>query len=115
MKNSIIENGDRAAILRSRPSFLGMTEKLRKETLIKATLTLLVSFSPAVAGANLYVQHNLVSDIPGLADQSDARLLNPGALPPAQPAPSGLRTITLERRPYTTAPVSRSRRRRRWW
>src|SRR5437899_8653983 len=29
------------------------------------------------AGANRYTQHNLVSDIPGIADQTDPNLVNP--------------------------------------
>jgi hypothetical protein len=65
MKNRIIENNDRAVIARPGLSVFGMTKKLRKETLIKATVALLVSFSPAAVCANLYVQHNLVSDVPG--------------------------------------------------
>jgi uncharacterized protein (TIGR03118 family) len=43
--------------------------------------TLLCLFSIAVAGAqtgaNVYVQHNLVSDVPGLADATDPNLVNP--------------------------------------
>lgn len=43
--------------------------------------TLLCLFSVALAhaqtGANVYVQHNLVSDIPGLADATDPNLVNP--------------------------------------
>src|SRR5258708_648638 len=87
MKNSIIGNRDRAAIPWPGLSFLGMTERLRKETLMKATVALLVSFSPAVVGANLYVQHNLVSDIPGVADQTDARLVNPWGLAASSTSP----------------------------
>src|SRR5882762_1889555 len=41
----------------------------------------LVLFSIALAsdaaGANRYTQHNLVSDIPGIADQTDPNLVNP--------------------------------------
>jgi hypothetical protein len=87
--------------------------KYRAATLKTATAALLVCFSPRLVGANLYVQHNLVSDIPGLADQTDPRLVNPWGFPPAQPARSGLQTIAPERRPYTMAPVNRSRPRRR--
>jgi uncharacterized protein (TIGR03118 family) len=43
--------------------------------------TLLCLFSIAVAGAqtgaNVYVQHNLISDVPGLADVTDPNLVNP--------------------------------------
>jgi len=36
--------------------------------------TALASHAP---GANRYTQHNLVSDIPGIADQTDPNLVNP--------------------------------------
>ena len=41
------------------------------------TLSMIFIAAPAVFGANQYVQHNLVSDIPGMADQTDANLVNP--------------------------------------
>lgn len=41
----------------------------------------------AAAGANVYVQHNLVSDIPGLADFTDANLVNPWGLSASATSP----------------------------
>ena len=46
----------------------------------RAAIALLASLSPALFGANLYTQHNLVSDVPGMADQTDAHLVNPWGL-----------------------------------
>ena len=61
--------------------------KYRAATLKTATAALLVCFSPTLVGANLYVQHNLVSDIPGLADQTDPRLVNPWGLSASSTSP----------------------------
>ncbi len=42
-----------------------------------AILILVLSTLSYAAGANVYIQHNLVSDIPGLADVTDPNLINP--------------------------------------
>jgi uncharacterized protein (TIGR03118 family) len=81
MNNLIIENNNRAAIRRSGESLLETMGKVR------ATIALFVCFSPALVGANQYVQHNLVSDIPGLADQTDPHLVNPWGLSASSTSP----------------------------
>src|SRR5438270_930169 len=52
---------------------------------------LVVLFSAALAsnaaGANRYTQHNLVSDIPGVADQTDPNLVNPWGISMSSTSP----------------------------
>ena len=52
---------------------------------------LLVLFSTALAshaaGANRYTQHNLVSDIPGIAEQTDPNLVNPWVISMSSTSP----------------------------
>jgi uncharacterized protein (TIGR03118 family) len=43
----------------------------------KLAFTLYFAFAFAAPAANIYTQHNLVSDIPGMADQTDPNLTNP--------------------------------------
>jgi uncharacterized protein (TIGR03118 family) len=50
----------------------------RHRTGLSAVLILLsAAVHPNAKGATQYVQHNLVSDVPGLADQTDPNLVNP--------------------------------------
>jgi uncharacterized protein (TIGR03118 family) len=42
-----------------------------------AGFAIALALSPAVTGENAFVQHNLVSDLPGLADHTDPHLQNP--------------------------------------
>src|SRR5437016_5117705 len=46
-------------------------------TALAAASILLSALAPRVHAASQYVQHNLVSDVPGTADQTDPNLVNP--------------------------------------
>jgi uncharacterized protein (TIGR03118 family) len=52
-----------------------------------AQLTLIAGVQVFVFAATGYVQHNLVSDIPGLADQTDPNLVNPWGLSSSPTSP----------------------------
>ncbi len=54
---------------------------------ILAPLIILAALPAAGFAASSYVQHNLVSDIPGLADQTDPNLLNPWGMATAASSP----------------------------
>src|SRR4051812_44515311 len=61
---------------------------------------LLTALASNAAGANRYTQHNLVSDIPGTADQTDPGLVNPWGISLSSTSPfwisdnrSGLSTV----------------------
>ena len=51
------------------------------------TLTVVALLSSSAFAGNNYVQHNLVSDIDGLADQTDPRLVNPWGLASSPTSP----------------------------
>jgi uncharacterized protein (TIGR03118 family) len=54
------------------------TQNSYRWTALSAVLIILSTALPQTAtGANHYTQHNLVSDIPGFADQTDPNLVNP--------------------------------------
>ena len=54
------------------------TQNSYRRTALSAVLIIFSTALPrTVAGANHYTQHNLVSDIPGVADQTDPNLVNP--------------------------------------
>src|SRR5215468_2961152 len=54
------------------------TQNVQRRTILSAVLIILSAALPrTAAGANQYKQHNLVSDIPGIADQTDPNLVNP--------------------------------------
>ena len=70
-------------------SFL-MKRKLAyyRRTALSAVCILLSSaLVPGTKGATPYVQHNLVSDVPGLADQTDANLVNPWGISMSSSSP----------------------------
>src|SRR5579864_4109440 len=52
-----------------------------------ARLIILAAMPVAGFAASSYVQHNLVSDIPGLADQTDPSLVNPWGIATAASSP----------------------------
>src|ERR1700679_64064 len=45
-----------------------------------ATFLFPIVTAAAQSGANVYVQHNLISDIPGMADLTDPNLIDPWGL-----------------------------------
>ena len=53
------------------------------------TLSILATLAipPAVFSQNLYLQHNLVSDLPGVADHLDPKLVNPWGLAASSTSP----------------------------
>jgi uncharacterized protein (TIGR03118 family) len=54
------------------------TQNDHRQTALSAVLIILSAALPRTAtGANQYTLHNLVSDIPGIADQTDPNLVNP--------------------------------------
>ena len=54
------------------------TQNSYRRTTLSAVLIIFSTALPrTAAGANHYTQHNLVSDIPGVADQTDPNLVNP--------------------------------------
>ena len=54
---------------------------------VMAQLVLLATIPAAAFGANSFVQHNLVSDIPGVADQTDPNLVNPWGISSSAASP----------------------------
>ncbi len=46
-----------------------------------------IGLASRAAGANRYTQHNLVSDIPGIADQTDPNLVNPWGISMSSTSP----------------------------
>src|SRR5215467_16256902 len=53
------------------------TQNSYRRTTLSAVLIIFSTALPrTAAGANHYTQHNLVSDIPGVADQTDPNLVN---------------------------------------
>ena len=91
MPKDTVENIDRDPIARPGLSTNELTAKAKRRghrrTLANATIALFVFLPPAVFGANLYTQHNLVSDVPGMADQTDAHLVNPWGLAASSTSP----------------------------
>jgi uncharacterized protein (TIGR03118 family) len=53
------------------------TRQFMKNTSVTAVILLSLTLAHRALAANQYVQHNLVSDIPGVADQTDPNLTNP--------------------------------------
>ena len=51
------------------------------------TLLLQVAVSRSLSAANAYVQTNLVSDLPGIAAQTDPNLVNPWGLAASASSP----------------------------
>ena len=66
MPNNLIRNRDRSAVL---------------------LVVLSAALASSAAGANRYTQHNLVSDIPGVADQTDPNLVNPWGISMSSTSP----------------------------
>jgi uncharacterized protein (TIGR03118 family) len=73
---------------------------VRKRTRMRFRVAILAFIAPTLFGANSYVQHNLVSDLPGMADQTDANLVNPWGLATSSISPfwvgnnhSGISTV----------------------
>ncbi len=58
-----------------------------RRTGLAAAVLFTVPIARAVLAPNSYAQHNLVSDIPGLADQTDPLLLNPWGLASSASSP----------------------------
>jgi uncharacterized protein (TIGR03118 family) len=59
-----------------------------RRTALPAVLILLSAIlQPSAKGANQYVQHNLASDVPGLADQTDPNLVNPWGISMSSTSP----------------------------
>jgi len=59
-----------------------------RRTALSAILILTsATLQPSAKGANQYAQHNLVSDIPGLADQTDPNLVNPWGISMSSTSP----------------------------
>ena len=48
-----------------------------------------LAIPPSLLCENRYLQHNLVSDLPGLADHLDPKLVNPWGLAVSSTSPSG--------------------------
>src|SRR5713226_4684392 len=66
MPNNLIRNRDRSAVL---------------------LVVLSAALASNAAGANRHTQHNLVSDIPGIADQTDPSLVNPWGISTSATSP----------------------------
>ncbi len=66
MPNNLIRNRDRSAVL---------------------LVVLSAALASNAAGANRHTQHNLVSDIPGIADQTDPSLVNPWGISMSSTSP----------------------------
>ena len=65
-----------------------MTVLPRRRITFAATLILFsAAFAPRLHAASQYVQHNLVSDVPGLADQTDPNLVNPWGISMSSTSP----------------------------
>ena len=60
--------------------------RFRFTTLATASI-LLSALAPRVYAASQYVQHNLVSDVPGIADQTDPNLVNPWGISMSSTSP----------------------------
>ena len=61
---------------------------LPRRTAMTAVLILSsTALAPRAPGASQYVQHNLVSDIPGIADQTDPNLVNPWGISMSSTSP----------------------------
>ena len=60
-----------------------------KSVLSGAALLALACGMPAAFAENGYGQHNLVSDIQGMADHTDATLVNAWGLTRSRPVPGG--------------------------
>ena len=56
-------------------------------TAFVAASILLSALAPRAHAASQYVQHNLVSDVPGIADQTDPNLVNPWGISMSSPSP----------------------------
>src|SRR5215467_15696294 len=64
------------------------TQNSYRRTTLSAVLIIFSTALPrTAAGANHYTQHNLVSDIPGVADQTDPNLVNPWGLSSSPTSP----------------------------
>ena len=59
----------------------------RRTALPAALILLSATLQPSAKGANQYVQHNLASDVPGLADQTDPNLVNPWGISMSSTSP----------------------------
>jgi hypothetical protein len=76
---------------------------LARATIVAAGIALA---APALADPNLYAVRNLVSDVPGAAEQLDPDLVNPWASRSTPTASCGSSTITPRSRRSTTATAS---------
>ena len=64
------------------------TQNACRRTALSAVLIILSTALPrTAAGANQYTQHKLVSDIPGVADQTDPNLVNPWGISMSSTSP----------------------------
>jgi TIGR03118 family protein len=65
-----------------------MTVLPRRRIALAATLILFsAALTPRLHAASQYVQHNLVSDVPGIADQTDPTLVNPWGISMSSTSP----------------------------
>ena len=62
-----------------------LMRKLNGSAVLLAALS--AALASSAAGANRYTQHNLVSDIPGAADQTDPNLVNPWGISMSSTSP----------------------------
>src|SRR5260370_32712375 len=56
-------------------------------TAFVAASILLSALAPRAHAASQYIQHNLVSDVPGIADQTDPNLVNPWGISMSSTSP----------------------------
>src|SRR5260370_10614938 len=76
-----------------------------------ATAMFAIAFASAQTSNNVYVQHNLVSDVPGLADATDPNLVNPWGMSFSGTSPfwisnHGKGNTTVYSNASTSAPIT---------
>src|SRR4029077_7131701 len=59
----------------------------RRIALSAVVILLSAALQPTAKGANQYAKHNLISDFPGLADQTDPNLVNPWGISMSSTSP----------------------------
>ncbi len=101
MKNHIIVSLKRN--VSDDASFLRRTASATTLILLSATL------APRAHAATQYVQHNLVSDIPGIADQTDPNLVNPWGISMSSTTPFGNGRGAGDAKTFISRPAYRAR------